>query len=72
MKISYERLNEIIEEEVSRFKNLNEQVGNPTPVDSSTLKQLNSLLDDARKFATMNQANALAVISAVSKFKATP
>lgn len=27
MKISYERLNQIIEEEVVRFKSLNEQVG---------------------------------------------
>ena len=30
MKISYERLNQIIEEEVSRFKRLNEEVGGTT------------------------------------------
>lgn len=32
MKISYERLNQIIEEEVSRFKNLNEQL---SPLDQA-------------------------------------
>lgn len=33
MKISYERLNEIIEDEVLRFKKLNEQAGSAMTVD---------------------------------------
>ena len=37
MKITYERLNQIIEEEVVKFKNLNEQ--GPTPADLTVLSK---------------------------------
>lgn len=45
MKISYERLNEIIEEEVSRFKNLNEQTLNLTQF-TAEVNRLRNLATD--------------------------
>jgi len=40
MKISYERLNQIIEEEVSRFKRLNEQTEVASPTSAVPVAQL--------------------------------
>ena len=46
MKISYEKLNQIIEEEVARFKRLNE-VEVATKVDTKTLDGAKALLQNA-------------------------
>ena len=66
MKITYERLNQIIEEEVVKFKRLNEA---GTPVDQATLDKLNKLLNDARTFGTVSKENANSVITALDPFK---
>ena len=49
MKISYERLNQIIEEEVTRFKKLNEISAN---VDPSTVDGAKSIIQSALNPAT--------------------
>jgi len=45
MKISYERLNQIIEEEVTRFKSLNEQTLNMTQF-TAEINRLRNLATD--------------------------
>ena len=51
MKISYERLNQIIEEEVVRFKNLNEQSADP--IDSARTRIRNAI-DQVKDVAVLN------------------
>ena len=47
MKISYERLNQIIEEEVVRFKQLNEQTLNLTQFNAQVNRLRNLAVDQA-------------------------
>jgi hypothetical protein len=51
MKISYERLNQIIEEEVTRFKSLNEQ--SVDPIDSARTRIRNAI-DQVKDVAVLN------------------
>ena len=67
MKISYERLNQIIEEEVNRFKKLNEVVLD-TKVDISTLDGAKSALQSAissSKDITQLKANVSSVLGKI-------
>ena len=64
MKISYERLNQIIEEEVVRFKQLNEADLTPT-----TLKALNDAFDNIRKIATKSEEDARRILTALGNVK---
>ena len=54
MKITYERLNQIIEEEVVKFKNLNEQTLNLTQFNA----QVNRLRNAATDQATLDKITA--------------
>jgi hypothetical protein len=60
MKISYEKLNQIIEEEVARFKQLNEQTLNMTQFNA----QINRLRNVAVDQVTLDRiTTALAAIT---------
>jgi hypothetical protein len=70
MKISYERLNEIIEEEVSRFKRLNEQTIANVPTNISDVSGatsfIKSILSPVTPYKSVAELKA-AVTSAISK-----
>jgi len=61
MKITYERLNQIIEEEVSRFKKLNEQSSQLSPLDQaiSEMKSKIAGKPDAAVSDLVNKIKAL-------------
>lgn len=65
MKISYERLNQIIEEEVVRFKRLNEE-GETTIIRASDVAQL---IKDGAKTVTNADVLRNALLTAVGKIQ---
>ena len=66
MKISYERLNQIIEEEVSRFKRLNEETEIANPVSAVPVAQL---IKDNIKNITDAETLRRSLMTAVGKIQ---
>jgi len=64
MKITYERLNQIIEEEVVKFKQLNEADLSP-----ATLAALNKRFDDIRAIATKSEEEGKRILTALGNVK---
>lgn len=64
MKITYERLNQIIEEEVVKFKQLNEADLSP-----ATLAALNKRFDDIRAIATKSEEEGKRILTVLGNVK---